>query len=511
MKKLAFMTCLLAIGSAACAQMADTRRAPAAATPYAKGITAAGLKKHLYIVAGDAMQGRETGTPGQYKAAKYITDQFKRMGLRPGAGDGKWEQPFSLFQDTLTTGTITAGGKTFEFGKDFYNGLRDNKNQELGQTGVVFAGYGITNDSADSYKGIDANDKVVVIAESEGPKTRQPSVDVQKDKLRAAANKGARAVFLVSSNIPAIGRAGSRLRRTGLYFADIATTMEFIPNIYFISPDMATAILGKPYAELTAALAGNAPTPAATGQITELVYKKGQREIKSSNVLGLLPGTDKKEEIVFVTAHYDHIGVINGQIHNGADDDGSGTVAVIAMAEAFMKAKKAGKGPRRSIVFMTVSGEEKGLLGSRYYTDHPIYPLKNTVTDLNIDMIGRIDPEHEKDSNYVYIIGDDKLSSDLRPINEAANKLVGLDLDYKYNDPNDPNRFYYRSDHYMFAQHKIPIIFYFNGVHADYHGAGDTVDKISYPMLAKRAQLVFYTLWSVANAPERPKVDRNEK
>lgn len=506
MKKLTFMVCMLAGSVAACAQMADTRSAPAAATPYAKGITAAGLKKHLYIVAADNMQGRETGTPGQYKAAKYITEQFKRAGLKPGAGNGQWEQPFSLFQDTLTTGTITAGGKTFEFGKDFYNSLRDNKNQDLQQTGVVFAGFGTVNDTIDSYKGIDANDKVVVI---EMP--RQMGAGEQKDKLRAAANKGARAVFMVTSNLPGMSRAGSRLRRTGLYFGGMMTTMEFIPNVYFISPDVASAIFGKPYASLTEGLTATSPVPAAGGEIAGLTYKKAVLEIKSSNVLGILPGTDKKDEYVFVTAHYDHIGVINGEVFNGADDDGSGTVAVIAMAEAFMKAKKAGKGPRRSIVFMTVSGEEKGLLGSKYYTDHPIYPLANTVTDLNIDMIGRIDPEHTKDSNYVYIIGDDKLSSDLRPISEAANQLVGLNLDYRYNDPNDPNRFYYRSDHYMFAQHKIPIIFYFNGVHPDYHGAHDTPDKISYPMLAKRARLVFYTAWEVANREERLKVDRNEK
>jgi Zn-dependent M28 family amino/carboxypeptidase len=225
-----------------------------------------------------------------------------------------------------------------------------------------------------------------------------------------------------------------------------------------------------------------------------------------------MEGTDKKDEIIFITAHYDHLGKHDGKIFYGADDDGSGTVSVMEIAEAFAKAKKAGKGPRRSIVFMTVSGEEKGLLGSKYYTDNPIYPLANTVTDLNIDMIGRIDPEHEADSNYVYVIGDDKLSSDLRPISEQANNTyTNLKLDYRYNDPNDPNRFYYRSDHYMFAQHNIPIIFYFNGVHADYHKATDTVEKISYGMLQKRARLVYYTAWEIANREERIKVDRHEK
>jgi Zn-dependent M28 family amino/carboxypeptidase len=161
---------------------------------------------------------------------------------------------------------------------------------------------------------------------------------------------------------------------------------------------------------------------------------------------------------------------------------------------------------------MTVSGEEKGLLGSKYYTENPIYPLNKTVVDLNIDMIGRIDPMHEKDTNYVYIIGDDKLSSSLRPINEKANAtFTKLHLDYKYNDPEDPNRFYYRSDHYMFARNNIPVIFYFNGTHEDYHRITDTVEKIDYPLLARRAQLVFYTAWEIANRDERLKVDRHEK
>ncbi|MGN7719921.1 M28 family peptidase [Chitinophaga sp. 22620] len=517
MKKLPLLASLLAVGTVACAQTAKKPVKPVPAAAFAKGITAADLKKHLYIIASDEMEGRETGTPGQYKAAKYIADQFKRVGLQPGA-NGQWEQPFSLFQDTLTRSTITAGGKTYEFGNGFYSSVRETVNQTLGQTPVVFAGYGITHEQYDSYKDLDLNDKIALVADGEPMNAegkplipRQegaPAATQLKDKLRAAANKGARAVFLVSDRVPAMGRAGDRLRRTGLYFP-MMTTMEFIPNAYFISPEVATAILGKPWAELAAGLKAGKPE-AVTGQ-AELVFEKGKNEIKSSNVLGILPGTDKKNEYLFVTAHYDHIGVINGKVHNGADDDGSGTVSVIAMAEAFMKAKKAGKGPRRSIVFMTVSGEEKGLLGSRYYTDNPIYPLSETVADLNIDMIGRIDADHAKDSNYVYIIGDDKLSSDLRPISEAANRQTKLDLDYRYNDPNDPNRFYYRSDHYMFAQHKIPIIFYFNGVHPDYHGEGDEPHKISYGLLAKRAQLVFYTAWDIANRSERPKVDRNEK
>lgn len=505
MKHQSLLACLLAIGTAACAQKAATPLKRSAATPYAETITAAKLKKHLYIVAGDEMEGRETGKPGQYKAAKYIIEQFKAAGLQPGAGNGEWEQPFILQQDTLIQSTIQAGGKTFTFGQEFYASVKEAKNQQLGATPAIFAGYGVTTEAMDPYKGAPEGDKIVVIADTDAGKKGTPITE----RLRNAANHGAVAVFIVSERNNLGGRGGARMRRTGLYWP-MMQTMEYIPNTYFVSPEVASAIFGKQWPELLDAAKSGTAAP-ATGQVAALEFSKGIEEIKSSNVLGILPGTDLKDEYVFLTAHYDHIGVINGEIHNGADDDGSGTVAIIAMADAFMKAKKAGKGPRRTVVFMTVSGEEKGLLGSQYYTDHPIYPLAQTVTDLNIDMIGRIDDDHKKDTNYVYIIGDDKLSSDLRPISEAANAHTGLQLDYKYNDPNDPNRFYYRSDHYMFAQHKIPIIFYFNGVHADYHRAGDTPDKIHYNLLTKRAKLVFYTAWEVANRQDRLKVDRNEK
>jgi len=194
----------------------------------------------------------------------------------------------------------------------------------------------------------------------------------------------------------------------------------------------------------------------------------------------------------------------------GADDDGSGTVSILELAEAFAKAKAEGKGPRRSIVFMTVSGEEKGLWGSEYYSNNPVYPLDKTSVDLNIDMVGRIGEEYLKDkdsTNYVYVIGDDKLSSDLTPITNQVNKNLKLKLDRKYNDLNDKNRFYYRSDHYNFAEKGVPIIFYFNGVHADYHRPTDTPDKINYKLMAKRVQLVFYTAWEMANRNDMLKRD----
>jgi Zn-dependent M28 family amino/carboxypeptidase len=239
--------------------------------------------------------------------------------------------------------------------------------------------------------------------------------------------------------------------------------------------------------------------------------QKGTTILQASNVLGLLPGTDLKDEYLVLTAHYDHEGKRGDSvIYYGADDDGSGTVSIIELAEAFSKAKKEGKGPRRSILFMTVTGEEKGLWGSAYYAANPIYPLAKTTADLNIDMIGRIDPKRTKgdSTNYVYVVGDDKLSSDLRTISEAVNnKYTKLELDYKFNDPDDKEFIYYRSDHYNFARNGVPIIFYFNGTHADYHRPTDTPDKINYKLMEKRARFVFYTAWEMANRNEMLKRD----
>ena len=230
----------------------------------------------------------------------------------------------------------------------------------------------------------------------------------------------------------------------------------------------------------------------------------------SENIWAYIEGTEKPDEVVVLSAHYDHIGIENGEIFNGADDDGSGTVALLEIAQAFAKAKKEGNGPKRSLLFLHVTGEEHGLLGSSYYSENPLFPLANTIADVNIDMIGRHDEFHNDSSNYVYIIGSDYLSSDLYNICEEANRNhVKLLLDYKYNDRTDPNRFYYRSDHYNFAKNGVPSVFLFSGVHADYHKATDDVDKIEFDALTKRTQLAFSIVWELANRENRPVVDKS--
>ena len=232
--------------------------------------------------------------------------------------------------------------------------------------------------------------------------------------------------------------------------------------------------------------------------------------IKGENVLGFIEGTDLKEELIIITAHYDHLGKHEDKIFNGADDDGSGTVATLEIAEAFMSAKKEGNGPRRSVLIMPVSGEEKGLLGSKYYTDHPIYPLENTVANLNIDMIGRVDDWHEN-GDYVYLIGADMLSQELHDISEQTNdQYIGLELDYTFNAEDDPNRYYYRSDHYNFAKNNIPVIFYFNGVHEDYHKVTDTVEKIDFNKIQTITRLVFLTAWELSNRDERIQLNKTD-
>jgi len=232
-------------------------------------------------------------------------------------------------------------------------------------------------------------------------------------------------------------------------------------------------------------------------------------EVETENVVAIIKGSKFPEEYIVISSHLDHIGIKNGQINNGADDDGSGTVALLEIAEAFKMAADAGQGPKKSLIFLHVTGEEKGLLGSKYYANNPLYPLSQTMTNLNVDMIGRIDPKREdKDPNYIYLIGADRLSQDLHNISEAANtKYTQFKLDYTFNNEKDPNRFYYRSDHYNFAKNNIPVIFYFSGTHEDYHKPGDTPDKIMYDLLAKRTQLIFYTAWELANRTDKIKLN----
>jgi hypothetical protein len=470
---------------------------------FANNITEEGLKKHLYIVAGKDFEGRETATEGQRKAAAYIESNFKAFGLQPG-NKGNYQLNYPVFQDSLTDEAIEINGKSFQPNEDFTANIASNYSATLFGSEVVFAGYGITDSSHDDYKGLDVKGKTVLLLNGLpngyllSPANRRQFNAYGKQDM--AQKNGAVAVLIIQTDFPRrdISHKGN------MYLSAYKKVVR--PNTFYISEKMATAIMGNDYAAVNKA---NPQSKTYQADI-RLQFDKLTDQLQSSDVLGFLEGTDLKDEILVISAHYDHLGKRDTVIYYGADDDGSGTVSVLEIAEAFSRAKSEGKGPRRSILFLANSGEEKGLWGSEYYTDHPVYDLAKTTADLNIDMIGRIDPNRKKgdSTNYVYVVGDDKLSSDLKPISIAMNKkYTKLELDYKFNDPADPDRIYYRSDHYNFARKGVPIIFYFDGIHHDYHRPTDTPDKINYDILAKRAKLVFYTAWEMANRNDMLKRD----
>lgn len=465
---------------------------PAKPEVFAKSITPEDLKKHLYIVAGAEMEGRETATPGQRKAAAYIESQFKSIGLKPG-NNGSYQMFYDVFQDSLTSAALEVNGEVFQLDKDF-NSSPGNYQATLRFNEIVFVGTNAT----DSLKNANLTGKLVMMIGSV-PQGRGGAGGI----LTTLANKGIAGLLLVGVTYPRTMPASRKGNQANSIFRRTISPQQFT-----ISENVARAIAGSDYDNVKGNPAWIKTYPANILMET----KKTTITMQSSNVIAMLDGTDRKDEYLFITAHYDHLGKRGDSvIYYGADDDGSGTVGVIEIAEAFVKAKAAGKGPRRTVIFMTVSGEEKGLWGSDYYSSHPVFPLEKTTADLNIDMIGRSDTERKEgdSTNYVYVVGDDKLSSDLRTISETVNKkYVKMELDYKFNDPKDINRIYYRSDHYNFAKKGVPIIFYYDGMlKADYHRPTDTPDKINYQLLAKRTQLVFYTAWEMANRNDLLKRD----
>lgn len=506
---------LLLLPVSLCAQQKDT-----VAMRYSNSVTAAGMSKNLHVLASDEYEGRETGKKGQKMAAEYIASQFKAAGIPPYK-ENTYYQQYPLNLVLPGPAEVSINKKAYTANKDYYSFPGQNEQRLLIES-IVFAGYGIQENSYDDYAAIDAKDKMLMIMSGEPfsrdsvsliSKTKKPSLwtGYQKVKIEKAREKGALALLVVVDDIEkGISENKHRLESPSLKLDLNKKEMTVI----YISKAMANAILKKTTIEKVQKkiMSSGKPFTEEVKARVQITISNTVQKIEAENVLGYIEGTDLKEEIVVVTAHYDHLGIDGNRVFNGADDDGSGTVAVIELAQAFAKAKKEGHGARRSLLFMTVSGEEKGLLGSAYYTEHPEFPLKNTVCDLNMDMIGRLDAKHEGNPNYVYLIGSDKLSSQLHNISESTNRLYsGLELDYTFNDEKDRNRFYYRSDHYNFAKHGIPVIFYFNGVHADYHKETDEVQKIDFNKMEKIARLVFFTAWEIANRNERLVVDSNKK
>lgn len=466
------------------------------AEKYAQTITPTGLKEKLTVIAAADMQGRETTSAGQRKAASYIESQFEKFGLQP-ATTGGYQMQFPIFQDTIIDIWMKVNDYEQKLDSSYSFNINSAASGSVDIKEVVFASYGIVSDTRNDFSEINIKDKWVMVLEGSPLEQGEPEDKTSPYSMTAKLEKikslGAKGVLWVSNDFPKKptdpGKGKMSLKK--------ATTSP----ITFISVSMALGhiILNMDPNNLLQNL-----TIIPTGDYTtkiQLTISKRTMMLQSSNVLAIIPGTDKKDEYVFITAHYDHLGVRNKEIFYGADDNGSGTAAVLQLAEAFARAKNEGFSPRRSLVFMTVSGEEKGLLGSAFYAQHPTFPLSKTSVDLNIDMVGRTDPKYKGDSlNYLYVIGDDKLSSDLKPITDSINKkYCNLQLDRKYNDLKDLNRFYYRSDHYNFAKNGVPAIFYFNGTHMDYHKSTDTIDKINFDLMAKRVRFIYYTAWDMAN------------
>ncbi|MFT4986302.1 MAG: Zn-dependent M28 family amino/carboxypeptidase [Ulvibacter sp.] len=484
------------------------------AIKYAKTITKEDLSRHLHIISSDEYEGRETGLKGQKMTEKYLTTYYKSIGITEYKDT--YVQGFEVILKDQERVEMAFKKKTFTFIDDFYYyppGIQDTTLQ--GE--VVYAGYGITDPAYDDISTLDLTNKVVVIKDGEpsnngiytitGEATAGSWSAMREKKTALLESKGALAVLVIKENY------SDNIDRLKSYFSH--KSMDLVDNLnngndgmplFYISLETAKRILGKgnfkKCVDSPKELSGY-----TKGKTVSIAFKRNDNIMETTNVLAYIPGSDKKDEVIVISAHYDHIGVEGDEVYNGADDDGSGTVAVMEIAEAFQKAKMDGNGPRRSLLFLNVSGEEKGLLGSEYYSENPVFPLEKTVANLNIDMIGRVDDAHPNDSEYVYIIGSNMLSQDLHDVNEEAQKKYSdIKLDYRYNSKEDPNKFYYRSDHYNFAKNNIPVIFYFTGVHEDYHKPTDTVDKIMFDKLTRITQLIYHTAWDLANRDERIKL-----
>lgn len=493
------------------------------AVRYAETITTEELEEHLTILSSDEFEGREAGTHGELLAAYYLAGQFAGMAL-PAYNEGSYFQEFPL-ERFVPAGTASIGNKSFHMLDDFvyFNAGR----REINIENLLFCGYGIDTENYNDFNGIDVRGKSVIIFGGEpvdkngnswvtGKKYDSKAFDDINIKYGNAVKKGIQKLFVVYDDFDA------RLEPYRHMFEreqmKLKTDIRVDNNelmVFLISKEMAIEMLasyGEELDKLKSKISKKGKSIAFETQSNVSIDTKSEMiEVSCKNVLGYIEGSDLKDEVIVITAHYDHIGKHDSLIYNGADDDGSGTVALIEIAEAFAMAKQDGYGPRRSILVMPVSAEEKGLLGSKHYTNNPVFPLDKTVANLNIDMIGRVDENHQADANYVYLIGSDGLSKELHDISEWANSTyVDLALDYTYNAEDDPNNFYLRSDHYSFAKMNIPIIFYFSGVHEDYHQPTDTEEKINYSLLKKRTDLVFYTTWELANRDERPKMNNVE-
>ncbi len=493
---------------------------------FAESIVPQDLRMYLSVLSSDQLEGRETGTEGNEKAAQFLASQFKSFGIPGYREDGSYYQDVVFTRTDWGEVSVVTQKKEYKHMWDFLCMKQYATQQEVFRLeDIVFAGYGVDDPKHRDYAGLDVRGKAIMIYEGEPVNKRgKYCVTGTKDpsrwsrdwrmKMQAAQDQGVAVVFMIASDFKKL--AGQSRRFMVGPSITLGENIEKTngPALVIISSAMARELMGAQIDDVIEARnrinKGKRPKSVTLRTPFTFTSRMDLNRITGSNVLGYIEGTDPqlKHELVVVTAHFDHLGKRGDDIFNGANDNGSGTSTVLEIAQAFSLAKQKGIGPRRSVLTMLVTGEEKGLLGSKYYVQNPVFPLDKTVVDINVDMVGRIDKLHEDNPDYIYVIGSDRLSTDLHRINEEMNaKHTQLDLDYTYNAPDDPNRYYQRSDHYNFAEIGIPAIFYFNGSHEDYHRPSDTIEKIDFDAMAKIGKLVFYTTWELANRDERIKVD----
>lgn len=509
------------------------------------------LRKHLSALAADSMEGRETGMPGQKKAARYLADEYSRLGLKPVGDDGSYFQNFELSalqRDSIVYSVYRLGedGKSLadrsvESSRSSGNFIRSFGGSDTLSGEIVFAGFGI-NDAGrgiGQLEGMDLEGKWVMVYQElpgvmNGDTLYDPSFNGRARFESIMARKQAAGMLLIPSmSDPEFEATAEKYQL--VYGQPGSMSLKYLDDsgggfsggYNLVKPSFAAELLGleggaEELSTLRESLLGDLAgfKPRSTGySLTHKPYLS-ELTVETENVAAYIEGVDDslKDEVVVLTSHYDHVGIgqpdsTGDRIYNGADDDGSGTVALMNVADALMQAKSDGYGPRRSILILHVSGEEKGLLGSRYYSDHPIFPMEKTIANINIDMIGRIDPEHEKKgiSEYAYIIGSEIISSEMDSLLKVANSKSGnIVLDKSYNDLEDPNQFYRRSDHWNFGRFGIPFVFFFTGVHEDYHRPSDEIEKIRFDKMAKIIRTIYATTVTVANETEPPEVDNQE-
>ncbi len=495
------------------------------ATPPAesvRAINATELRMHLEFLASKELGGRYTMSPGIQIAARYLASRLASYGFRGAGEGGSFMQPINLVATRPVPARTTLalrlkGQKTdYSYG-DFITSATASGSAE-GQ--LVFVGYGISSTAQkhDDYRGLDVKNKIVVIAPGTPKGIDSSRVNEAEEQEGAAIKHGAAGVLFLPPSYRAADMRKPGYRERAMNRERVKLTAKPGPQIpnFTLTPKIADQLLSPLGVTLDQMLvtadAGGALEPRALDTSSaSLTITLEETGAVTQNVVGILEGADPKlkNEYVALSAHYDHLKTsASGEIYPGADDDGSGTAAVLNIARAFSLQR-----PARSVFVIFHTAEELGLLGSEYNADvAPVVPLAQVVVNLNIDMIGRSKPAGDNDpanielsdANTIYLIGADRISRELHSISEQTNtEFEKLRIDYRYNDPNHPALYYFRSDHWNYAKHDIPIIFYFDGVHADYHQPSDTVDKIDFEKMTRVARLVFQTGWRIANLDHR--------